>query len=159
MPERRSLPAEILGSLGNWLRGELQITAILVVLYTVGFALTQVPAWFLLGPLCGLLYLIPIVGGPIGLILTLAVSFFAGRPFGFLLGTLAIWVFAQGLEGFYLTPQILGKRTRLGPFAIFVGMIAASAVFGPLGVIFAVPVMSVLLVVWRYIDRPPAQTR
>lgn len=150
MPERRSLPAEILGSLGNWLRGELQITAILVVLYTVGFALTQVPAWFLLGPLCGLLYLIPIVGGPIGLILTLAVSFFAGRPFGFLLGTLAIWVFAQGLEGFYLTPQILGKRTRL---------IAASAVFGPLGVIFAVPVMSVLLVVWRYIDRPPAQTR
>ncbi len=154
MAPRPSLFNEIFGTLGNWVKGELQITSILVVLYTAGFALTHVPAWFLLGPLCGLLYLVPILGGPIGLVLTLAVSFFAGRPFGYLLGTLAVWVFAQGLEGFYLTPHILGKRTRLGPFAVFIGIIAASAVFGPVGVIFAVPVMSVLLVIWRYIDRP-----
>ncbi len=151
------LISEIFSTLGNWVKGELQITSILVALYTVGFAITHVPAWFLLGPLCGLLYLIPIVGGPIGLILTLAVSFFAGRPFGYLLGTLGVWVFLQGLEGFYLTPRILGRHTKLSPLAVFVGAIGASAVFGPIGVIFAVPVMAVLLVIWRYIDRTPSR--
>ncbi len=152
-----ALISEILSTLGHWVKGELQITSILVALYTVGFAITHVPAWYLIGPLCGLLYLVPIIGGPIGLILALAVSFFANRPFGYLLGTLGVWVFLQGLEGFYLTPRILGRHTKLSPLAVFVGVIGASAVFGPIGVIFAVPIMAVLLVIWRYIDRAPSR--
>ena len=154
MPVQRPLATQIVEILGNWLKGELQITAILALIYTLGFALAHVPAWYLLGPLCGLLYLVPIFGGPVGLILTLAVTYFADRPIGYVLAALGIWIFAQALEGFYLTPQILGKRTKLGPFAVFVGVIAASAIFGPLGVIFAVPAMSVALVVYRYFDRP-----
>ena len=154
MPEQRGLPGQIASTLGNWLKGELQITGILVVLYTIGFGLIHVPAWFLLGPLCGLLYLVPIFGGPVGLVLTLAITFFAGRSMGTLLEALGIWVFLQGFEGFYLTPRILGKVTKLGPFVVFIGVIAASAVFGPLGVLFAVPVMSVALVIYRYFDQP-----
>lgn len=157
MPDQPSLLAQILSTLGNWAKGELQITAILAVIYTIGFALAHVPAWFLLGLLCGFLYLIPIIGGPLGLVLTLAISFFAGRPIGYILAALAVWVFAQALEGFYLTPQILGKRTQLGPLAVFVGVICASALFGPLGIIFAVPVMSVALVIYRYFNKPTIQ--
>jgi predicted PurR-regulated permease PerM len=155
----QTLIRDILAAIGNWVKGELQITAILIALYTIGFALTKVPAWYLLGPLCGVLYLVPIIGGPVGLILTLAVSYFGDRAFGLLLATLGVWVFLQALEGFYLTPQILGIRTKLGPFAVFIGIIGASAVFGPIGVIFAVPVMSVLLVIWRFIDRPAPPLR
>jgi len=151
------LISEIFSTLGNWAKGELQVTSILVALYTVGFAIFHVPGWYLFGPLCGLLYLVPIIGGPIGLILTLAVSFFAQRAFGDLLGTLGVWVFLQGFEGFYLTPQILGRHTKLSPLAVFVLVIGASAVFGPIGVVFAVPVMAVLLVIWRYIDRTPSR--
>ena len=155
----QTLIRDILATLGNWVKGELQITAILIALYTVGFALTQVPAWYLLGPLCGLLYLVPIIGGPLGLIITLAVSYFGNRAFGYLLATLGVWVFNQAFEGFYLTPQILGRRTKLGPLAVFICVIGASAVFGPIGVIFAVPVMAVLLVIWRFIDRPAPTLR
>lgn len=153
----QALIRDIFSTLGNWVKGELQVTGILVVLYTIGFAFTHVPGWFLLGPLCGLLNLVPVFGSPLGMILTLGISFFAGRPFGYLLATLGVWVFLQGLEGFYLTPQILGRRTRLGPLAVFVGVIGASAVFGPIGVIFAVPIMAVLLVIWRYIDHAPSR--
>lgn len=155
----QTLIRDIFATLGNWVKGELQITAILIAIYTVGFGITQVPAWYLLGPLCGLLYLVPIIGGPLGLIITLAASYFGNRSFGNLLATLGVWVAIQGLEGFYLTPQILGRRTKLGPLAVFIGVIGASAVFGPIGVIFAVPVMSVLLVIWRFIDRPAPTLR
>ncbi len=147
-PPRRSLPAQIVGVLGGWLKGQLQITAILAVLYTVGFAIAHVPVWYLLGPFCGLF------GAPIGLIVTLCASFFAGRPMGYVLGALAVWVIVEALEGFYLTPQILGRRTHLAPFVVFLGVIFASAIFGPLGVVFAVPLMSVVLVVYRYFAEP-----
>lgn len=151
---RRSLPAQIVGALGGWLKGQLQITAILTVLYTMGFAVFHVPVWYLLGPFCGLMYLIPLFGAPIGLILVLGASFFSSRPMGYILGALAVWVAIEAFEGFYLTPHILGKRTQLAPFVVFLGVVFASAIFGPLGVLLAVPVMSVVLVVYRYFAVP-----
>ncbi len=148
-----SLLSEILATLANWLKGELQIVAILAVLYTVGFALAGVPAWVLLGPLCAVLYLVPIFGAPLGLILVLAATALAGRSFPQILAALAVWILVEALEGFYLTPHILGKRTRLGAMAVFFGVIAASALFGPIGIFFAVPAMSVAMVIYRYFNR------
>ncbi|MDQ6678161.1 MAG: AI-2E family transporter [Acidobacteriota bacterium] len=148
-----SLLSEILTTLANWLKGELQIIAILAALYTLGFALTGVPAWFLLGPVCALLHLVPIFGAPLGLILVLAATALAGRSFPQILAALAVWVLVEALEGFYLTPRILGKRTRLGPMAVFFGVIAASALFGPVGIFFAVPTMAVAMVIYHYFNR------
>ncbi len=150
----QTLSRQILSTLGNWLKGELQITGIMVILYTVAFALTHVPAWYVLGPLCGLLYLVPIFGGPAGLILTLAIMYFGKSSLGAILATLGLWILIQSIEGFYLTPTILGRHTKIAPLAVFVGGIAASAVLGPLGLIFAVPVMAVILVIFRYYDHP-----
>jgi len=148
-----SLLSEILATLANWLKGELQIVAILAALYTVGLALAGVPAWVLLGPLCAVLYLVPIFGAPLGLVLVLAATALAGRSFPQILAALAVWILVEALEGFYLTPHILGKRTRIGPAAVFFGVIAASALFGPIGIFFAVPVMSVAMVIYRYFNR------
>ncbi len=147
------LLGEIVQTLHAWVKGEAQIVAVLLVLYAIGFGFAQVPAWYVIAPLCAFLYLIPLFGSPIGLILALLVTFFADRTIWQVLAVLLVWVVIQGIEGFYLTPHILGKRTRLGPLAVFFGVIAGSSLFGFFGVLFAVPAMAVAMVIWRYWER------
>ena len=147
------LPAEIWQTLRAYVKGELQIVCILAVLYAVGFAIAGVPGWFAVAVLCALLYLVPIFGSPIAVLLALAVTFFADRTFWQVLGVLIAWVIVQTIEGFYLTPHILGKHTRIGPLAVFFGVALGGALFGFFGILLAVPAMAVAAVVWRHLDR------
>jgi predicted PurR-regulated permease PerM len=141
---------EILATLGSYLKGQAQIILILAVLYTAGFALVPVPGWFLVGPVCALMYVVPIFGSLIGLAIAMASTLLAGQDLFRLLWVLGVWVVIQGLEGFWLSPRILGKRTRVGPLAVFFGVAVASSLFGFLGVLLAVPAMAVALVIWRH---------
>jgi len=69
------------------------------------------------------------------------------------MGVMGVFVVAQGLEGFYLTPHILGKRLKLPALAVFAGLLIGSAMFGFIGVLLVVPVMAVALAIWRYLDK------
>lgn len=147
------LLAEILQTLKAWLKGEAQIVCILALLYAIGFALTGVPGWFVVAVICALLHLVPIVGAPLGLLLALAVTFFADRTFWQVMGVLIAWVIVQSIEGFYLSPYILGKRTRIAPLAVFFGVALGGSIFGFFGILLAVPAMAVAMVIYRYLDR------
>ena len=68
---------------------------------------------------------------------------------------LAIWVgvvFAvvQMIEGYILTPRIMGKTTGLHPMAIMVALFFWGSAFGGLlGMILAIPLTAFLVVFWR----------
>ena len=53
---------EIAGKVGRFLRGQLIISAILVVFHVVGFHLIELPFWWLSGIIVGALTLIPYLG-------------------------------------------------------------------------------------------------
>jgi predicted PurR-regulated permease PerM len=59
-------------------------------------------------------------------------------------------VVVQGIEGFVLTPRILGDRLGLSPFVVFLVLIAGGFFFGPLGLVVAVPLAAVVNVFWRF---------
>jgi predicted PurR-regulated permease PerM len=65
------------------------------------------------------------------------------------LGALVTYVVAQGLEGFVLTPRIMGRRLGLSPWTVFLVILAGGFFFGPPGVLLAAPVAAVLAVLWR----------
>jgi predicted PurR-regulated permease PerM len=73
-----------------------------------------------------------------------------------ILGALITYVVAQGLEGFYLTPKIMGRRLGLSPWIVFLAILVGGLVFGPLGVLFAAPVAAVVAVLWRRRQRANA---
>jgi predicted PurR-regulated permease PerM len=136
--------------LGHYVKSQLLITGIVSVLYSVGFALAHVPLWLLVGILNGLCYLVPRFGSLVGLAI-LALAGLAGElDTTHWMIAAVVWVGVQAIEGFILTPRILGNRLGLSPFVVFLVLIAGSLVFGPIGLLIAVPLAAVLNVFWRY---------
>jgi predicted PurR-regulated permease PerM len=149
----RSLPGEVGHTLAGWLAAQVKIAAILTGIYAVGFAVSGVPWWFAAAVICGLLNFIPVVGAVIALLLVLPVTWLIRQEIPPVLGALLTYVAAQGLEGFYLTPKIMGGRLGLSPWVVFLAILAGGFVFGPLGVVFAAPVAAVAAVLWRRLRR------
>ena len=140
------------------------IALILAVLYAAGFWLLKVPFWYLVAPLCGFFHIIPAVGVVLGVGIPLIVVLIAGPSWEQVAGILALFASANILETFVLTPVIHGQRLRLHPLVIFVSVIGAGIVFGPLGAFLAVPVLAVFQVIRQAVqDRrtgpPPAPPR
>jgi predicted PurR-regulated permease PerM len=148
-PSRPSLPVEIGSTVAGWVVGQIKVAAICAVLYAIGFALARVPWWPVVAIVCGMLHLVPIVGGVIALLIAVGAGYL-GSPQGYIwIGALATYLVVQVLESFVLTPRILGRRLQMHPLAVLVAGIAGGLLFGPLGIVFAAPVLAIALIVWR----------
>lgn len=144
-----SLAGEVGRTLGGYIAGQAKIAAVLACLYSIGYALAGVPFWLALGAISGFLNFIPVFGSLLGLALTAyAVLLNDGGVWNYV-GVLITFVVVQGLEGFWLSPRILGRRVGLSPLYVFVAVLVGGALFGPLGVLLAVPVLAVIAVFWR----------
>ena len=63
---------------------------------------------------------------------------------------LGVFAVVQMIEGYLLTPKIMGDRTGLHPVAIILAIFFwGSALNGILGMILAIPLTAFLVVVWR----------
>ena len=129
--------------LASYVRGQLFIAAIMVVLYAVGFAVLRVPAWAGLAALAGFLNVIPYVGTAFGFVLAATFVLAQGGGLWKLVGVVVVFVAVQSAEGYYLTPRLLGSRLSLHPMAVFLGLLIGGKLFGLLGVILAVPTLAV----------------
>jgi len=154
MPEERESAGnpirESVRVLGLYIKGQILITGIVTVLYAVGFAIAKVPFWPIVAIFGGLCNVIPKFGSLIALGLAIFAGWIGGSDLSHMLMVLAAWVVVQGLEGFVLTPRILGTPLGLRPLAVFLALILGSLLFGPIGLLVAVPLLAVGNVFWRY---------
>lgn len=139
----------------TFFRGQIIIALAQGVLFAVGFALVGVPYGIVIGMMLGLLNIIPYLGSIVGLGIALPLAYF-GDDGGVLRVALALVVFAvvQTIEGYLLTPKIMGNRTGLHPaliiFAIFFWGVALG---GILGMILAIPLTAFAVVFWRLLKK------
>jgi predicted PurR-regulated permease PerM len=132
-----------------YVRGQVLIALWMAVIYAVGYGFAGVPWWALVAPVCGALHLIPFLGAALGLILPVLISLAAGGGTNQILAILGAFVAAQAIEGFYLTPKILGRHLHMRRVLVFVALVFGSSLFGFLGAIFAVPAVAVAVLAWR----------
>jgi predicted PurR-regulated permease PerM len=126
-----------------YVRGQLLIAMLMGALYAIGFVLLQVPAGAGIAILAGFLNTIPYIGTLFGIILATSFTMAAGAGFWRVGGVLGVFVAVQMIEGYFLTPRILGGRMSLHPMAVFLGMLIGGKLFGFLGIILAVPTIAV----------------
>jgi predicted PurR-regulated permease PerM len=145
-----SLIGDVGKTLGGYIIGQLKVAALLACLYAIGYAISGVPFWLFLAIVSGFLNLVPIIGSLIGLALTAyAVLLSDGGTWNYA-GVLITFVVVQGLEGFWLSPRVLGKGVGLSPLYVFLAVLVGGAMFGPIGILLAVPVLAVIGVFWRH---------
>jgi predicted PurR-regulated permease PerM len=64
--------------------------------------------------------------------------------------TLLVFVLVQVIEGYVLTPKIMGKQTGLHPVTIIVAIFFwGTALGGILGMVLAIPLTAFFVTAWR----------
>jgi predicted PurR-regulated permease PerM len=146
----RGLALEIGRTLAVYVRAQILITAILTAVFAVGFALLALPFWYLLAPVCGLLNFIPRFGALAALLIGALAGLAAGFSLARMAALVGVFAVAFAVEGFWLTPWLLGRRLNLRPSLVFLALLAGGALFGFVGLLVAVPVLAVALAVYRF---------
>jgi len=156
-PETRKdvifLVKEFVSILVAFFRGQLLIALLQGLLFAIGFSIVGLKFGFVLGLVLGFLNIIPYLGSMVGLGITLPLAYFQqGGGWGTLIGVIVVFIVVQMIEGYVLTPKIMGDRTGLHPMAIIVAVFFwGSALSGILGMILAIPLTAFLVVFWRLV--------
>lgn len=137
--------------LESYVRGQLLIGLIMAVFYGIGFWLLGVPAWAGIALIAGLLNVIPYVGTILGLILAGGFTIASGGGVWDLAAVLGVFVAVQTLEGYVLTPRIIGGRLNLHPMAVFLGLLIGGKLFGFMGIILAIPAIAIGKVFFKFL--------
>lgn len=133
--------------LGHFLRAQVLLSALAMVVITFVIWLMGVPYAFALGPAAGALEFIPVVGPVLGGGLVLLVAFLAGYSHVLvLLVFLLIW---RGIQDYVASPRIMGSRLELHPLAILFGVLAGGEVAGVIGVFLSIPALASLRILWH----------
>src|SRR3984885_11041476 len=101
--------------------------------------LMHLPHALLFGALAGLLRFIPYIGAPIGALLPTALSVAVFNGWTKTVLILAIFFCMELVTANLLEPHIYGKHTGLSSLAILVAAIFWALIWGPIGLIFFVP--------------------
>jgi predicted PurR-regulated permease PerM len=151
-PQILGLTSRISQVISSYVRGQLAIAVIMASFYVVGFALLRVPIAITLGMISGLLNFIPYIGTLTGLSLSLVFLILDGAGISRVLGVLALFALVQSIEGYYLTPKLLGNQLDLSPLWVLVGLLIGGNLFGLIGIVLALPVLAVVKVLMDFLE-------
>jgi predicted PurR-regulated permease PerM len=158
------LVREFVAIVESFFRGQILIGLIMGVLLGIGFTLVGLKFGFALGVALGVLNIVPYLGTILGLAVALPLAFFQPDGGWALLGlVLLVKGIVQCVEGWFLTPKIMGDRTGLHPVTIIVAIFFWGTAFGGvLGMLLAIPLTAFVVTAWRlakqkYFDAPAAR--
>jgi predicted PurR-regulated permease PerM len=127
---------------GGFMRGTLLQAFIYGVAVTVLMLVFDLQFAVVVGVACGVLMLVPIVGGVIGLALPLLTGLLQSSPYTLLI---VVLLFAFQLILFNLImPRILSQSLRMPTLLVFVALIVGGQLLGIWGLLFAVPAVGAL---------------
>lgn len=135
--------------LGQYLRGQLLVMLTMAIYYSTGLALFGLDLALPIGMFTGLAMFVPYVGFGIGLILALLAGLLQFASAKAVVMVAVVYGSGQVVEGFFLTPRLVGERIGLHPLAVIFALLAFGQLFGFVGVLVALPASAVLLVAVR----------
>ena len=125
------------------------------ILLSLGFTLAGLKFGILMGMTIGLLNIVPYLGTILGLSAALPTAFFQPEGGLVLTGiTLGVFILVQIIEGYVLTPRIMGQQTGLHPVTIIIAIFFwGTALGGILGMVLAIPLTAFVVIAWRLAKR------
>ncbi|PSB12245.1 AI-2E family transporter [filamentous cyanobacterium CCP2] len=132
-------------SLGQWTIGTLIEMVFIAVLSGVGLWILRVPLALAHAVLAGLLNLIPNIGPTLSAVLPITIALL-DAPWK-AIAVLILYIVIQNIESYWLTPTIMAKQVSLLPAVTLTAQVFFASVFGPLGLLMALP-LAVVAKIW-----------
>lgn len=138
-------------AVSGFFRGRLMIALVSAILYSVGWALTGIRYWFLLGLITGILTIIPyasLIGWPLAVLLKYLDVLSSGTH-GFDLMAIVVWpslayLAVQFIESWLLTPWVQSQSMEMNAVTVLIVVFIGGALGGFYGLLLAIPVAACL---------------
>ncbi|OLB29784.1 MAG: hypothetical protein DMG87_05575 [Acidobacteria bacterium] len=148
---QRELVEGVLGDLNqmlaHFIRAQLTLAALSMLVYTTFMASTGVPYALVLGTAGGMMEFIPVLGPLVAAVLIIGVALLLSYPHWLiLLIFLGVW---RMVQDYVISPRIMGRSMELHPLAAIFGVLAGGEIAGVLGIYLSIPIMASLRIVWR----------
>lgn len=136
-------------------RGQVLVALCDGILLTMGFLAIGLDYAFLLGMVAGVLSIVPFLGVAISIIPAVILAVVQFNDWLHPVLVLGVFALVQFLEGFVISPKIMGDRVGLHPLTIILAvMIGTTLMGGIIGGILAIPLTAALRVLmFRYVWR------
>jgi predicted PurR-regulated permease PerM len=147
----RTLAREMDDAIAGFVRGQTAVCIILGSYYALALSLVGLNFGLLVGLLSGLISFIPYVGSLTGLVLSVGIAIAQFWPdWTWILVVLGIFLFGQFVEGYILSPKLVGESVGLHPVWLMFALFAFGYLFGFVGLLVAVPVSASIGVLARF---------
>jgi len=130
--------------------------SILFTIYSATLLIFDIKSAVVIAFLCALLNLIPYLGPIIGGVLMILLTMTSSLEYDFQTHIIPVttyvlmgYIFAQLIDNFFSQPIIFSKSVKSHPLEIFLVIVTAGFLFGVTGMIFAVPLYTVIKVVLK----------
>jgi predicted PurR-regulated permease PerM len=145
------LAADIDAVIAGFVRGQAVICLVLAAFYAIALTLIGLNFGFLIGMMTGLLGFIPFVGAGVGFLVAAIVALAQFWPDWVSIAmVVAVFLVGQALEGYVLSPRLVGAKIGLHPVWMMFALIASSYLFGFAGLLIAIPLAATIGVLLRF---------
>ena len=135
--------------LGAFLRGQLLIMFILGCIYALGLSLIGLDLALIIGLLAGAASIVPYLGFFVGIIAAAIAAIFQFQDLIYIFYVAIVFGIGQALEGWVLTPWLVGEKIGLHPVGVIFAVLAGGQLFGLVGILLALPVAAITMVFVR----------
>ena len=136
-------------AISSWMAGVLLSSICVAILASIGLYLLGIKLVIANALIAGLLNVIPNVGPTISTIFPLSVALL-DTPWKSL-AVLGLYIVIQNIESYVITPSIMQKQVKLLPGLTITAQFIFTILFGPLGLLLAIPMAVVIQVFVREI--------
>ncbi|WP_336284126.1 AI-2E family transporter [Natronobacillus azotifigens] len=129
-------------TLGSFIQGQALVSLSVGIMLLIGYLIVGLDYALVLAVFALVMNLIPYIGPWLSAIPAVAIGFFQDPMVG--VWTAVIMIVAQQIESNIIEPNVMGRVLSVHPLTVVVIILAAGALFGFIGFIFAVPAYAVI---------------
>lgn len=143
---------KIKSTIQSYVGGMGIVIIILTILNSTGLYLIGIDYPLFWGALAGVLAIIPFIGTLIGGLLpflySISTSDYSWQP----VAVGGYYFLVQQLEGNFITPKVVGDKVNINPLIAIMSLLFFGSFWGVSGVILALPLISIMRIVFSQID-------
>lgn len=133
----------------NYFVGMLKVVGILTILNSAMLLLFGVENAIFFGAFAAVLNFVPYIGPLAGSLLPILFVFVTRENLYSTFGVAASFILIQLAESYFLVPRIIGQNVRISPLAVFIGLLGGGMIWGVVGMMIIIPVLSVAMQLCR----------
>lgn len=160
-PRARHIVRRMDLAVSGFFRGRVTIALVSAVLYSIGWALTGIRYWFILGLITGILTIIPyasLIGWPLAVLLKYLDGFTSDAG-AFDLMTVVVWpsiayLVVQFIESWLLTPWVQSQSMEMNAVTVLIVVFIGGALGGFYGLLLAIPLAACIKILVQELVLP-----